>query len=380
MKKYLFTIIIFLFGCELIVDIDVPFEHQSLTLNSVFTIDSIWTATVTLNRHILDDNNFQTVDNALVIIYDENAPIDTLIGMGDGVYKSDNGKPVVGKQYTIKASAENFKTITSTSLIPPAVPILSVTSEESLNPNEPGKTYTIKFNDEPNVDNYYQIFLETKREYPRVDPATSNLTLQGSIVRIQIESADPTLENENLYLGDGILLKDFLFDGKMVEFSFKDINGYTSFSNNVTIKLRSLSGDYYNYLTTSQLQRHTSGDPFAQPVNVYNNIENGFGIFAGYSEFVVAQYDPAPVITEFSPGEAKPGDHIIITGENFLTEPEHYSAVYFNSEPYQVSSHPINITDTQLEVVVPARAISGKIIVRINERFAISDADLEIIH
>jgi len=24
-------------------------------------------------------------------------------------------------------------------------------------------------------------------------------------------------------------------------------------------------------------------DPFAEPVQVYNNIENGFGIFAGYA-------------------------------------------------------------------------------------------------
>jgi hypothetical protein len=40
----------------------------------------------------------------------------------------------------------------------------------------------------------------------------------------------------------------------------------------------------------------TSGDPLAQPVNAYNNIQNGFGIFAGYSASVYRRTKPKPVI------------------------------------------------------------------------------------
>ena len=52
------------------------------------------------------------------------------------------------------------------------------------------------------------------------------------------------------------------------------------------VYLISASEDYFRYKRTYSLQEESSGDPFAQPVNVYNNIENGFGIVAGYSEDV----------------------------------------------------------------------------------------------
>ncbi len=47
--------------------------------------------------------------------------------------------------------------------------------------------------------------------------------------------------------------------------------------------LRTLSSDQYHYLRTLQLQEFNEGDSFSEVVPVYNNIENGFGIFAGYS-------------------------------------------------------------------------------------------------
>ena len=35
------------------------------------------------------------------------------------------------------------------------------------------------------------------------------------------------------------------------------------------------------YSRSLRLQRNTLGDPFAQPVQVYSNVESGLGIFAG---------------------------------------------------------------------------------------------------
>jgi len=49
--------------------------------------------------------------------------------------------------------------------------------------------------------------------------------------------------------------------------------------------LSSVSEDYYKYNVTLAKYEQTQGDPFAQPVQVYSNIENGFGIFGGYSSF-----------------------------------------------------------------------------------------------
>jgi hypothetical protein len=48
--------------------------------------------------------------------------------------------------------------------------------------------------------------------------------------------------------------------------------------------LKHVSKEYYKYYSTVTLQQSTEGDPFAQPVSIFSNIEGGFGIFARYNE------------------------------------------------------------------------------------------------
>ena len=49
----------------------------------------------------------------------------------------------------------------------------------------------------------------------------------------------------------------------------------------VRVYLHNISKSYYYYRTSLELYQSASGNPFAQPVQVYSNIENGFGVFAG---------------------------------------------------------------------------------------------------
>lgn len=46
--------------------------------------------------------------------------------------------------------------------------------------------------------------------------------------------------------------------------------------------MKKVSEAYFLYKETYALQQSVDGDPFAEPVTVFNNIENGYGIFAGY--------------------------------------------------------------------------------------------------
>src|SRR5687768_5156438 len=116
-----FVVLIMLFACELIVDVDVPFPQAKLTLNAVFNADSLWTAQIKQNRHILDEAPYQEVSGAAVIIFKDGAPIDTLSDQGNGVYQSDTGKPEAGQTYSIEAKVDNFETVTGTSAAPVGV-------------------------------------------------------------------------------------------------------------------------------------------------------------------------------------------------------------------------------------------------------------------
>jgi hypothetical protein len=158
MKKHLgLFLLLFLFSCQLVVDVDVPFPKASITVNSFFSPDSLWSAHLSVNRHVLDQQPFQEVTNARVIIYDESQPVDTLIYRGNGLYRSDTGKPTKGKTYTISVDAENFETVSSRSVVPFPAEMEDVDlSETSIN-NEVHKVVKFSLQDDGHENNYYQV-------------------------------------------------------------------------------------------------------------------------------------------------------------------------------------------------------------------------------
>jgi hypothetical protein len=379
MKKYFFPLLLMsLFACELIVDVEVPFEHAQLTLNTFFNPDSVWEVDVSLNRHILSDTPFQKIENALLVIYDGDSPVDTLKHQGNGNYRSDTGRPQTGKTYVIRATADGYDPVSAQSHSPSPAQItrVDVTFPE---PEPNGFRHAkidITFTDAAQEQNFYQIFVHVERQY--IDRNSGRILT--TTTPVSIESNDPAFD-ENQYVNSGILIKDILFNGKETELSFKTLNADISAYSKVVITLRTISEDLYKYKTTRQLQENTSGDPFAQPVNVFSNIENGFGIFAGYSQssFTLNNAILSPVITGFSPAKGKPGDHVIISGENFGENPSNYYTILFNGSQYPVYARSVSSSDTQIEVIVPETAITGKIYYQGRIGVAISDDEFEVI-
>jgi hypothetical protein len=49
------------------------------------------------------------------------------------------------------------------------------------------------------------------------------------------------------------------------------------------LEVITLSEEYYQYINTNFKQRQALQDPFAEPLRVYNNIKEGYGIFAAYN-------------------------------------------------------------------------------------------------
>ncbi len=82
---------------------------------------------------------------------------------------------------------------------------------------------------------------------------------------------------------NGYLLNDDEFNGQTKEFNF-DIQEYNvefeSFYY-VVVELMHISEEYYNYYNAIEKQRRSQTDIFSEPAQLYSNIENGLGIFAG---------------------------------------------------------------------------------------------------
>jgi hypothetical protein len=105
------------------------------------------------------------------------------------------------------------------------------------------------------------------------DPILTNLLPSGAF------GGDDSNGDKRFY--DWAYFTDDVFDGgtKSINIHFQD--NYFSGDGKYFIEVEVLSFDFFRYAATSLLREQTSGDPFATPVIVYSNINDGFGIFAG---------------------------------------------------------------------------------------------------
>jgi len=51
----------------------------------------------------------------------------------------------------------------------------------------------------------------------------------------------------------------------------------------VMVELQAISPDYYRYLKSVELYRITESDAFSEPIQIYSNVKNGWGIFGSLS-------------------------------------------------------------------------------------------------
>ena len=60
----------------------------------------------------------------------------------------------------------------------------------------------------------------------------------------------------------------------------------------VMVELQAISPEYYRYLKSVELYRVSESDAFTEPVQIYNNVQNGWGIFGSLSsQRIIIPYD-----------------------------------------------------------------------------------------
>jgi hypothetical protein len=377
-KKLVFFLFIFTTACDLIVDVNIPFDGEKMVITSFFNPDSLWSTTISLNRHILDpDINFKRVTDATIEIRDETSIITTLQHKEKGKYISLTEKPVAGKRYTIHVNSPEYGMIQATSYSPLATLIKSVDKETITNRDNQFILFRLKMQDNNETEDFYHIKLEEIFEHYHEETGK----ILTSIIPVRIRSNNQAFNDPLITADNGLLVKDILFNGQETEIKFRvDTRGDSK--SRVRITLSSISKDYYNYLATMQLQVQNNGNPFAQPINVYNNVVNGFGIFGGLSNSVFNEYEAKdPVITSFEPASAKPGDLITIRGSNFKNEFDTSDPIlrfYSGDNKYSALAELHEVGDTYLKAFVPSSAVSGKIIIGNGHKFTVSDIEFQV--
>jgi len=316
MYRYIFYVlfVFILVSCERTVDVDLPVQESKLVVYSLFTPDSTVNAALTSSIGILEDSELNFVTEATVDIYEEDAFLETLtkkdfsflqwgwaeqIEIMGTLFQSENTIEA-DKSYRLEVEAEGFESVKATTTVPEVVAIEEVSSSnlfvdfgtENGNNNV---SFTVKFTD-PVGENYYEIkaySYNIYEEYEYVLDSTLNEYVQGDLISIDTFRQKVYMEYNDFFSlnalnsGQSIFINDDLFEGNTtnIKISIYDIideNGQ------LLVELVSHSKESYLYLSSKRQQDWSREDFFSEPVFVYSNVENGYGVFGAYrSSFFV---------------------------------------------------------------------------------------------
>ncbi len=309
-----------------IVEVELPTIENTLVVNSIVRADKPFNFQLYKAVEVLDNEAQSTlVENGVIEIYEGeqlletvtptttvnvdtfvNWPnLDTVIYTNTRITYDSETIAETGKTYEIKASAPDFEPVTAVSAIPNKPVIKTIYISDTVEVvdfygyKDEKIELTIEMEDDINTEDYYYINLSSKEFF--TDPYTGDeFNYKNSIC---YESYDPIfnsvetdpvdVEAAAWYCG----LADFndnLFNGKTKKFTllidtyyFNNNYGNQNSERFINVDLGHTTKDFYLYARSATSQSWNDGNPFAEPVTVYSNIENGFGIFAGISEISI---------------------------------------------------------------------------------------------
>lgn len=258
-----------------------------LVVNGVIEKDSVVKVQLQRSRFFLESTNgdYAITSNAVVTLTDlSNGQVYTAASAGaDGWY--DLGvASVSGHEYKIEVVHPDYPVAGGVTRVPATVSIVSVDTSSYQQENGIYRKANITWNDPAGAD-YYVMKLAVWSDaqnmdvYPQMHIASFDPALD------ELSSSDLESENYTNYL----FFTDELFDGtqKTLEIRFSDIA--SSPDEHYKYILFRCSEEAYKYLVSAEKVRYSGDDPFSEPVKVFTNITNGFGIFGALSRSVYIQ-------------------------------------------------------------------------------------------
>jgi hypothetical protein len=255
--KLLPFITVFLFGCEMtkVTDVNIEYQGDRIVIIGFINPDDgvyVCVSSTTPPGSAEQKENIHTHD---VVLYANNKPVDTLIEKQTGYFVSSKGyKPQWNIAYKLSVSAEGYPTATSSEqYIPPPVSLDSIVIKSA------PVRLCYEFNN-PAVSNYFNFCY---RLYNKDSLLYSSMPSGKFITQ--------SFTNSNYSVGEVWLTAD----------SWKPNPSFDTIL--VDGILYSLSSDFHKFTQSLNDYNESEDSWMGYGKNVFSNIENGYGIFTGYS-------------------------------------------------------------------------------------------------
>ncbi|MEZ4908141.1 MAG: DUF4249 domain-containing protein [Saprospiraceae bacterium] len=283
MKKssiYLFLsilVIAFLSSCEeaftTIKDIDFP-EHESKLAVFAELNQNSGSLFVSYSKEIDESSNYNTIDANVEILENDSLLLNLEYSDINKINLDFNKYLQPGKEYKLIVKNDEYGTATSTQIMPQKPEILDAKYKQDGIITSDGykeDKFTLQIKDNKNTDEYYYVELYNIYEI-------NGVTIENMLY----------LENDfngfgyDVYYSNynGIVFNDTNFDGNTANLVFT--SNYYNYNNEskMRAKVYAITKEFYDFLVTYSQYYYSDGNPFAEPVTVTNNIENGYGLFS----------------------------------------------------------------------------------------------------
>lgn len=269
---YLLAIALTAHACETELDISSVAYQKRLVVNALLNDADPVKIEVTSTTVIQDSIKPAPVSNATVVITDEaGTKFNCTFDLFTEKYTS-NLVMQTGKKYSIEVSAPGYPNATSTLLMPAKSGSTSATWKDATGQDSfgfPTGTIYSAINDDGGSKNYYRLTIyywdDIRQEWISLKPPMNDAELENSA----IETED-----------GGWVFSDKLFNGKERKIEFTTEFGVAMSSPKFLVVTENLSENYYRYFKSIN-DYQTGGGVFSEPSQIYTNIQNGVGIFAG---------------------------------------------------------------------------------------------------
>lgn len=266
-------------GCIEPIDIDsLPQYVKKITINSELNNQSKVRIQLSNSTNAYKSDLPASIADA-TIVFRENGNLKLLVYNAATTYYEGDFIPQPGSTYLISVQHPNYPAVSSNVQIPEAHQNKSVNL--AINggidaTGVPSDLLSVSWKDNPNQKNYYEVRFTYYSE-----------TVQ-MFIPFEYQTIDPVLTgNSALKTNNG----GYIFDDRLFNGQQKTISAVAPFglvgpgsTYKYQIELKSLSEDYFKYLTTLQLFRDEQDfntGIFENPIVVHSNVAGGLGIFGG---------------------------------------------------------------------------------------------------
>ncbi len=288
----LLVTIILVASCEKTITVKLPLYNPRLVINSSTEVGDTIIAAIGVSTSATNKSP-ANMGQLAVQLYVNGVFAQNMILDSSGLNYRSTIVAAAGAQYNIQvtSSIASFGTVSATVTAPTKVAISSVIRIPNARIDADGNNQdevSVFFTDPAAAGDYYVIEFRSGAD----SSFQSQYNPQYSY-GFCVNSSDPSIETAtsdfidlNICLSnDKIFFRDLLFNGTKKELKFYigsgDIGPYIMPTDTLysTVRLHHVTDAGYKYLQTSQVASSTDGDPFSEPVNVYTNVKNGYGIF-----------------------------------------------------------------------------------------------------